>query len=64
MNSGNFKKTSEKLIDMLVGSTLKRHKVALNGDHLSNEEKEQLRSLVEELKQNVESLQQKDKEDK
>lgn len=55
----DIKNTSDKIIDMLVGSTLKRHDVQLNSKSLNEEEKEQLRHLVEELKQDVQSLQKK-----
>lgn len=64
MSNSNFKNTSEKIIDMLVGATLKRHNVQLDSKSLNDEEKQQLKNLVEELKQNVQSLQEKSKEDK
>lgn len=56
MSNKEIKNASEKLIDMLVGSTLKRHNAELDGTSLDEEEKEQLRNIVEELKQSVEAL--------
>ncbi|MFC4401742.1 hypothetical protein [Gracilibacillus xinjiangensis] len=59
MSDSNFKETSEKIIDMLVGTTLKRHNVQLDSQKLSEEDREQLKNLVDELKKSVQSLQSK-----
>ncbi|PWU70135.1 MULTISPECIES: hypothetical protein [Gracilibacillus] len=63
MSNDDFKNVSSQIIDMLVGATLKRHKVQLDGSSLSEEEKVQLKELVEELKHNVQTLQKNAKKD-
>ncbi|SEI02703.1 hypothetical protein SAMN05192559_107224 [Halobacillus karajensis] len=62
MSNKEIKHASEKLIDMLVGTTLKRHNAEIDGTSLEEEEKEQLRKIVEDLKQSVEALNKTTKE--
>ncbi|KAB8126250.1 hypothetical protein F9U64_20325 [Gracilibacillus oryzae] len=63
MSNSEISKTSAKIIDMLVGSTLKKHNAQIDSQQLSAEEKAQIKSLVEELKQSVESLKTKSADD-
>ncbi|SES23619.1 hypothetical protein SAMN04487944_1263 [Gracilibacillus ureilyticus] len=56
VSNSDFKDTSEKIIDLLVGTTLKRHNIQLDSRNLSAEDREQLKSLVNELKRSVQSL--------
>lgn len=63
MSNKELKDTSGKIIDMLVGATLKRHNVQLDSQNLQNEDREQLKKLVEELKQDVQSLKEEKKAD-
>ncbi|WP_188207699.1 hypothetical protein [Alkalibacillus aidingensis] len=48
---------SNKVIDLLVDTTLKKHNVNLESNQLDEDTKQQLRELVEELQKSVESLQ-------
>lgn len=64
MSSKDFRDTSEKIIDMLVGSTLKRHNVQLNSQNLTDEDREQLKDLVEQLKEDVQSLKENEDDNK
>lgn len=59
VSNKNFKDTSEKIVDMLVGSTLKRHNIQLDSKNLSEEDREELKKMIEDLKQSVQSLQKK-----
>ncbi|WP_188455308.1 hypothetical protein [Virgibacillus oceani] len=46
------------LVDMLVDSTLKKHGVSLDGTKIDAQQKEQLRNLVDSLKNSVSDLSQ------
>jgi hypothetical protein len=52
-----FQNISKQSIDLLINATLKRHGIKIDTKpELSDEEKAELKSLIEGLKQNVESL--------
>ncbi|WP_066048334.1 hypothetical protein [Robertmurraya korlensis] len=56
-NKEEFEKISKQSMDLLINATLKRHGINLDTKpQLSDEEREELKSLIEGLKQNVESL--------
>lgn len=56
-------KTSNQIIDMLVDTTLKRHGVKLGEKKIDPNEKEEVRKMVNNLRQNVEALSKKKKSD-
>lgn len=52
-----FEKISKQSMDLLINATLKRHGIKLDTKpQLSDEDRAELRNLIEGLKQNVESL--------
>jgi malate/lactate dehydrogenase len=56
-NKEEFEKISKQSMDLLINATLKRHGINLDTKpQLSDKEREELKSLIEGLKQNVESL--------
>ncbi|SHS87051.1 Uncharacterised protein [Mycobacteroides abscessus subsp. abscessus] len=56
-NKEEFEKVSKQSMDLLINATLKRHGINLNTKpQLSDEDRAELKSLIEGLKQNVESL--------
>lgn len=56
-NKEEFEKISKQSMDLLINATLKRHGIKLDTKpQLSDEDRAELKSLIEGLKQNVESL--------
>lgn len=56
-NKEEFEKISKQSMDLLINATLKRHGIKLDTKpQLSDEERKELKSLIEGLKKNVESL--------
>lgn len=51
-----FEKISRQSIDLLINSTLKRHGIKLEKPEMTEQERKEIKSLIEGLKKNVESL--------
>jgi non-homologous end joining protein Ku len=57
VSKNQFEDLSRKSLDMLINSTLNKHKVKLKKPKkMSMKEKQEIRKLVEDLKKSVESL--------
>mgnify|MGYP006926214217 CR=1 FL=1 len=52
----NYSQISHKVIDMLIDSTLKRHSVQLDASKITNETKDELRDMLEDLKSQLQKL--------
>lgn len=52
----DLSKISNQIVDMLVGSTLKRHGVKLGEKEIDPKEKEEIKKMVNNLKESVEAL--------
>ncbi|WP_181351257.1 hypothetical protein [Thalassobacillus sp. CUG 92003] len=59
----DHKEVYDKVIDMLVNTTLNRHGVKLDKNKIDQKNKEELKKMVEELKNNVNSLSKTEKEE-
>lgn len=55
-NKGVDEHISHQIIDMIIDSTLKKHEIKLKEKQLDDETKEQLRTLVKDLQNSVQSL--------
>ncbi|UOR13109.1 hypothetical protein [Halobacillus amylolyticus] len=59
----DFENVSSQIVDMIVGSTLKKHGVKLDPDKIDPKEKEELRKIVNNLQESVDAFtKKKDKE--
>lgn len=62
-NKDDFENVSRQIIDMIVGTTLKRHGVKLNEEKIDPKEKEELRKMVNNLRDSVEALTKKEEKE-
>lgn len=63
-NSKDFGNVSNHVIDMLVDSTLKKHGVKLEPEKIGSKEKDELKNMVDTLKNSVDALTKEMKEKK
>ncbi len=55
-NEKEYKDASHTIIDMLVDATLKKHDVALDAKKIDDKTKEELRKLVKNLEESVQTF--------
>ncbi|WP_077324190.1 hypothetical protein [Virgibacillus siamensis] len=60
----DLSKISNQIIDMLVGTTLKKHGVELGKKEIDPKEKEEIKKMVENLRESVEAISKKKKTEK
>ncbi|UOQ92853.1 hypothetical protein MUO14_20970 [Halobacillus shinanisalinarum] len=60
----DFENVSSQIVDMIVGSTLKKHGVKLDPQKIDSKEKEELRRIVNNLQESVDAFTKKKDKDK
>ncbi|MFD2924225.1 hypothetical protein [Halobacillus naozhouensis] len=62
-NNDDFQNISGRIIDMIVGSTLKKHGVKLDPNRIDPEQREEIKKIVEDLRKSADSLTKKTSEE-